>query len=66
MHKVAVIFSRDKENVFSVKVKNKDILFTYDNPIHTINVGDILTISLEIPETLPEILEAKICRSAMS
>lgn len=66
MHKVALVFTRDSEDMFSAKIDSKIVLFKFPEGNYQLRIGDSLTITLDIPETLHEILEAKICRSAMS
>lgn len=66
MHKIKIIFERVEEDKFLIAIKSEYIIFEFDTKIHPMFIGDTCTLTLDIPETINEILEAKICRSAMS
>jgi len=66
MDNVEITFSREAEDIFSISIKSNIIIFKFEPKKHNMLVCDILTFTFDIPAEKAEILEAKICRSAMS
>lgn len=64
MHNVNIIFERLEGDNVEVSIDSKIIIFNFKKQTHCMAPGNSLTLTLDIPETLAEILEAKICRSA--